>query len=111
MIDLTVWWDRLIAAFQHPAFHAAVLALLIGLALTEALAHLLPGLTPAKLTERLIRVVVILVVIVAGYLLHPTTIGAGWAMFAGLAAPSIHHHLQAWAYARWPSIKPEALVP
>lgn len=109
MIDLFSWWDKLAAALQHPAFHAVFLALLLGIALTEFLAHLLPARTPVHTAERMIRVVVALGVAFVGYLLHPTTIGAGWAAFAGLSAPSIHHHLQSVAYARWPSMVPKAL--
>lgn len=109
MIDLFGWWDKLAAALQHPAFHAVFLALLIGIALTEALGWLLPGNMPARSSERLQRIVVAVGVALAGYQFHPTTIGAGWAAFAGLAAPSIHHHLQSWAYAKWPSLKPKAL--
>lgn len=109
MIDLFAWWDKLAAALQHPAFHAVFLALLLGIALTEFLAHFLPARTPVRTAERLTRIVVAVGVAYAGYILHPTTIGAGWAAFAGLSAPSIHHHLQGFAYARWPSIVPKAL--
>lgn len=111
MFDIAAWWDRLGDALQHPAFHAAFLAMLIGLALTEALAHVLPSRMPKRHAEKLIRVVVAFTVMWFGYQLHRTTIGAGWAFFAGLAAPSIHHHLQSWAYARWPSLRPGALEP
>lgn len=105
---LGTWWDRLADALQHPAFHAAFLALLIGLALTEGLAHLLPRLR-RRVAERVIRTFVVLAVTAIGFYLHRTTIGAGWALFAGLAAPSIHHHLQSYAYARWPTLRPKAL--
>ena len=109
MIDLTAWWDRFAAALQHPAFHAAFLALLVGIALTETLAQLGPQSMDRRTAEKLMRVTVALLVTFGGYYLHPTTIGAGWALFAGLSAPSIHHHLQSWAYARWPALKPKAL--
>ena len=109
MFDIAAWWDRLADALQHPAFHAAFLALLIGIALTEALAHMLPSRMRKRTAEKLIRAVVAFTVMWFGYQLHRTTIGAGWSLFAGLAAPSIHHHAQAWAYHRWPSLRPEAL--
>lgn len=109
MIDLTVWWDRLADAFQHPAFHAAVLAMLVGIALTEGLSHLLPAKTPVVGAEWLSRVLVAITVFVLGYRLHPTTIGVGWALFAGFLSPSVHHSLRSWAYDRWPAIKPKAL--
>lgn len=105
---LGAWWDRLASALQHPAFHAAFLALLIGLALTEGLAHMLPRLRK-RVAERVIRTFVVIVVVVIGYQLHPTTIGTAWALFAGVAAPSIRHHLQSYAYARWPALRPKAL--
>lgn len=104
-----VWWDRLAGALQHPAFHAAFLALLVGLALTEFVAHLLPGRLNRRPAEKVIRTVVAIAVTWLGYWQHPTTIGAGWALFAGLSAPSIHHHLQSWAYAKWPTLRPKAL--
>lgn len=110
-MDLFAWWDKLAQALQHDAFHAVFLAVLLGIAMTEWLAHLLPERMAVRSAERLIRTVVALAVAYVGYLLHPTTIGAGWAAFAGLSAPSIHHHLQGWAYARWPSMKPKALQP
>lgn len=109
MFDLGAWWDRLADAMQHPAFHAALLALLIGLALTEALAHMLPEQLAKKVAEKVIRAVVAIVVMLVGYRLHPTTIGAGWALCMALMAPSVHHHLQAWAYRRWPKLRPRAL--
>ena len=108
-IDLFAWWDKLASALEHPAFHAVFLALLIGLALTEFLFHLLPGRMPARMAERTMRIAILVAVSFAGYQFHPTTLGAGWALFAGLAAPSIHHHLQSWAYARWPALRPAAL--
>lgn len=108
-IDFGVWWDRLSEAMQHPAFHAVVLALLIGLALTEFLLHLLPEVVNARVAELSMRVLVLVVVAYLGYRFHPTTIGAGWALFAGLIAPSLHHHFQSWAYARWPALVPAAL--
>lgn len=108
MLDLSAWWDRLSDALQHPAFHAAFLALLIGLALTEGLAHLIPRLQ-RKTAERVIRWFVLFAVTTIGFYLHKTTIGAGWALFAGLAAPSIHHSLQSYVYARWPTLRPKAL--
>lgn len=109
MFDLGAWWDRLASAFMHPAFHAAVLALLVGIALTEALAQLTPRSMRRRTAEKLMRVTVAVLVTFGGYALHPTTIGAGWAFFAGLAAPSIHHHLQLWVYSRWPAVRPKAL--
>lgn len=108
-MDLAGWWDRLADAFQHPAFHAAVLACLAGIALTEMLAHLTPRQMKKSTAEKLMRVTVLGIVTWGGYYLHQTTIGAGWAFFAGCFAPSAHHHLQSWAYAKWPSIKPKAL--
>jgi hypothetical protein len=110
-MDLSAWWDRLAIAMQHPAFHAVVLALLIGLAATELLAHLLPESMPAQYAERLLRIVVLVGVMVIGYRLQPSVLGAGWSFFAGAAAPSIHQHLQAYAYARWPALQPKALRP
>lgn len=109
MFDVGAWWDRLSEALQHPAFHAAFLALLIGIALTEFLAHLLPGRLQKRVAERIIRTAVVFAVVWFGYQLHRTTLGAGWAFFAGCAAPSIHHHLQSWAYAKWPSFRPRSL--
>jgi len=108
-IDFGAWWDRLVAAMQHPAFHAAVLALLVGIALTEALAHLLPGQMRTRTAERMLRVVVLIVVATLGYMFHRTIIGAGWALTMGLAAPSVHNSLQLFAYERWPFLRPKAL--
>lgn len=104
-----IWWDRLAAALQHPAFHAAFLAMLVGIAVTEALAWILPRRLEARVAERIIRVVVIIVVTWLGFLMHKTTIGAGWAFFAGCLAPSTHHSLQAFIYRRWPKLRPRAL--
>lgn len=109
MIDLTTWWDRLAGAMQHPTFHAVVLAVVLGIAVTEFLAHLLPASWPKTMVERTMRIVVAIAVALAGYQFHPTTIGAGWAAVAGLMSPSLHHHLQAWAYAKWPVLKPQVL--
>lgn len=109
MIDLFAWWDKLAAALQHPAFHAVVLALMLGIALTEALTHLLPAVLPAKAIERSIRIAVAVGVSWAGYQFHPTTIGAGWALTVGCMAPSLHHHLQAMAYEKWPALRPKVL--
>ena len=109
MTELGLWWTRLADALQHPTFHAAFLALLVGIALAEWLAHMLPSRLQAQIAERIVRVCVLLLVTGGAYKLHPTTIGAGWALFAGLASVSIHHHLQSWAYAKWPSLQPKAL--
>lgn len=109
MIDLGAWWDRLATAFNHPAFHGAVLALLIGVALAEFLIQVAPQAWPGRWTERAVRGLVLGVVALVGYWFHPTTIGAGWSLFAGLMAPSLHHHLQAWLYARYPALVPKVL--
>lgn len=108
-MDLGVWWDRLAEAFQHDAFHAAILAVLVGISMTETLAHLLPRKMRKHNAEKLMRITVAVGVSYLGHYLHPTTIGAGWALFAGFSAPSIHHHLQSWAYNKWPTMRPRAL--
>lgn len=104
-----VWWDRLSSALQHEAFHAAFLAMLIGIAMSEAFAWILPARLEKRIADRIIRVMVLVSVTWIGYLLHRTTIGAGWAFFAGCLAPSTHHSLQAFIYRRWPKLRPRAL--
>ena len=109
MIDFTKWWTMFAAALQHDAFHAVFMAFVMGLALTEALAWIMPRRWSAVAAERTMRIVVWVAVALAGYQMHPTTIGAGWSFTVGALAPSAHHHLQAWAYQKWPALRPKVL--
>lgn len=111
MIDLFGWWDKFAVALQHPAFHAAFMALVMGVALTEAAQWLMPASWHALTAERVARIIVAITITFAGYKMHPTTIGAGWSFTVGVMAPSMHHHLKQWAYNKWPHLRPKVFRP
>lgn len=111
MLDAIKWaWDQVLALFAHQDFSAAASGLALGVAFTDFVARMLPARIDAEYAARLVRLVVFGIVTIAAFALNPTPTGAVLALLVGAAAPAVQVLMLRAIYARWPAMKPPALV-
>jgi len=111
MFDMLKWgWLQLIELFRLNEVLAASAALWLGIALTDTIARLLPPKMDAYYAQRLTRLIVFGVSTTAAFALNPTRLGFVLAMMVGAAAPGLQILLMRALYARFPAMKPQALV-
>lgn len=111
MFDILKWaWDELAKLFVHAEVSAGAWAMLLGVAMTDFVARILPPTMDATYAYRVVRLAVFGVCTCAAFALNPTVLGLIVALIAGTAAPAIQVLLMRAIYARWPAMKPAALV-
>jgi hypothetical protein len=111
MFDMLKWgWLQLMELFRLNEVLAASAALWLGIALTDAIARLLPPDMDSYYAQRLTRLIVFGTSTTAAFALNPTRLGFVLAMMVGAAAPGLQILLMRALYARFPAMKPQALV-
>jgi hypothetical protein len=111
MFDMLKWaWLQVMELIHHDEVLAAGVALGLGIALTDAIARLLPPNMDAYYAQRLTRLIVFGTSTTAAFALNPTRLGFVLAMMVGAAAPGLQILLMRALYARFPAMKPQALV-
>lgn len=112
MIEWVQWvWAQILLLMLDPQIRAVVAGLAVGGAATEAIAHMLPPDMSAWRADRLVRLIVFGWACCCSFALMQTLHGLVWAMFAGLAAPTLYSLSTRCLYARWPALEPKALKP
>ena len=100
-----------VQAMLEPQVRAVIAGLAVGMAGTEAIAHMLSPAMEAWRADREVRLLVFGIACISAFALNTTLHGFIWAVFAGLAAPTIYSFATRLIYARCPALEPKALKP
>lgn len=106
---LTALWSVVVQLFANPQSQAVLIALGIGGFGTEFVAHMLPSRMEPPQSDRIVRLISLGLAWITAFHLVTTPTGFFMGLFAGLSAPTLYETATRIAYARWPSLKPEAL--
>lgn len=112
MIEFLQWaYLQFVQAMLDEQVRAVIAGLAVGMAGTEATAHMLPPHMDAWRAGRIVRLLVFGGACICSFALNQTLHGFVWAVFAGLAAPTLYTLGTRCLYARWPALEPRAIKP